>query len=44
MPWMCVIEDFKSEEIVWTFYENELQNTSKLEFIIGKSIMKKDIV
>ena len=36
-----VINDHNSEEIIGTFYENELQGTKKNEFRIEKVITKK---
>ena len=37
-----VISDLKSKEIVGTFYENELQNTSQKEFRIENVMKKKE--
>ena len=36
------MNDLNGEEIVGTFYENELQNTQIKEFRIGKVIKRKD--
>ena len=36
VPWTYVINNFKWEEIVGTFYENELQKTTQKEFRIEK--------
>ena len=36
MPWTYLINDLNGEEIVGTFYENELQKTNKEEFRIEK--------
>ena len=40
-PWTYVISDFNREEIVRTFYENELQKTNQKEFRIEKIIKGK---
>ena len=40
-PWTYVISDLNGEEIIGTFYENELQKTNQQEFRIGKVIKKK---
>ena len=42
MPWTYVINDLKSEEIVGTFYEKELQKTNQKEFRVEKGINGKD--
>ena len=42
MPWKYVINDLKGEEIISTFYENELQDTKQNEFRIEKVIKRKD--
>ena len=34
VPWIYVINDLTSEEIIRTFYEKELKRTNKLEFRI----------
>ena len=36
VPWTCVINDLNREEIVETFYENELQKSNQKEFRIEK--------
>ena len=41
MPWTYVTNDFNGEEIVGTFYENELQKTNQKEFRIKKVIKRK---
>ena len=41
MLWIYVIGDINGEEIVGTFYENELQKTNQKEFRIEKVINKK---
>ena len=38
VPWTYVIENLYGEEITWTFYEKELQNTNQVEFRIEKVI------
>ena len=40
MPWTYVINDLNEENIVGTFYKNELQKTSQKEFRIEKVIKK----
>ena len=40
-PWTYVINDLNSEEIIGTFYENELQKTDQKEFRIEKVLKKK---
>ena len=40
-PWTYVISDLNGEEIIGTFYENELQKINQQEFRIGKVIKKK---
>ena len=40
--WTYLIIDLDGEEIVGTFYENELQNTNQEEFGIEKVIKRKD--
>ena len=42
MPWTYVINDLKSEEIVGTFYEKELQKINQKEFRVEKGINRKD--
>ena len=41
LPWTCVINDLNDEEIIGTFYENELQKTKIKEFRIEKVLKKK---
>ena len=41
VPWTYVINDLKSEEIVGTFYEKELQKIDQQKFRIEKVIKKK---
>ena len=41
VPWTYVINDLNCEEIIGTFYENELQKTDQKEFIIEKVLQKK---
>ena len=41
VPWTYVINDLNGEEIIVTFYENELQGTSQKEFRMEKVLMKK---
>ena len=41
VPWTYVINDLNGEEIIGTFYERELQNSSQEEFRIEKVIKKK---
>ena len=41
VPWTYVINDLNGEEIVGTFYENELQGTSQKEYRIEKVLKKK---
>ena len=41
VPWTYVINDLNGEEIIGTFYEKELQNTSQQEFRIKKVIERK---
>ena len=36
VPWTYVINDLNGEEIIGTFYENELQKTNQKEFRIEK--------
>ena len=40
--WMYVINDLNRDEIVGTFYRNELQKTNQKEFRIEKVIKRKD--
>ena len=41
VPWTYVLNDLNGEEIIGTFYENELQGTSQKEFRIEKLLKKK---
>ena len=41
VPWTYVLNDLKDEEIIGTFYENELQSTKQNAFRIEKVIKKK---
>ena len=41
VPWAYVINDLNSEEIIGTFYENELQKIDQKEFRIEKVLKKK---
>ena len=41
VPWTYVINDLNAEEIVGTFYKNELQKTNQKEFRIEKVIKRK---
>ena len=41
VPWTYVINDLNGEEIIGTFYENELQGTSQKEYRIEKVLKKK---
>ena len=41
VPWTYVINDLNGQEIIGTFYENELQGTRQNEFRIKKVIKKK---
>ena len=40
VPWTYVINDLNGEEIIGTFYENELQKIDQQEFRIEKLIKK----
>ena len=40
-PWIYVINDLNSEEIIGTFYEKELQKTNQQKFRTTKVIKKK---
>ena len=42
VPWTYVINDLNGDEIVGTFYEKELQNTSQEEF--KKEISKEKVI
>ena len=41
VPWTYVINNLNGENIIGTFYENELQSTSQQDFRIEKVIRKK---
>ena len=41
VPWTWVISELKGEEIVRTFYKNELQKTNQKEFRMEKIINRK---
>ena len=41
VPWTYVLNDLNGEEIIGTFYENELQKTKPNKFRIEKVIKKK---
>ena len=41
VPWTYVINDLNGEEIIGTFYENELQRANQKEFRIEKVIKRK---
>ena len=41
VPWTYVLNDLNGEEIIGTFYENELQQTKQNEFRIEKVIKRK---
>ena len=40
-PWTYVINDLNGEEIIGSFYENQLQKTDQKEFRIEKVLKKK---
>ena len=40
--WIYIISDLNGEEIVGTFYDNELEKTSQKEFRIEKVLERKD--
>ena len=40
-PWIYTISDLRREEIIGTFYENELQETNQKEFRIEKVLKRK---
>ena len=42
-PWTYVLNDLNGEEIIGTFYQNELQGTSQEEFRIEKVLKKKGV-
>ena len=41
IPWTYVLNDLNGEEIIGTFYENELQKNNQKEFRIEKVLKKK---
>ena len=41
VPWTYILNDLNGEEIIGTFYENELQKTKQNEFRMEKVIKKK---
>ena len=41
VTWTYVINDLNGEEIIWTFYEKELQKTNQQELRVEKVIKKK---
>ena len=41
VPWTYVLNDINCEEIIGTFYQNELQKTNQKEFRIEKVLKKK---
>ena len=41
IPWTYVVSDLKGEEITGSFYEKELQKTSKKKFRIEKVLKRK---
>ena len=41
VPWTYVINDLNGDEIIGTFYEEELQGTNQQEYSIEKIIKKK---
>ena len=41
VPWTYVINDLNGEEIIGTFYENELQKTDQKELRIEKVLKNK---
>ena len=41
VPWTYVINDLNGEDIIGTFYENELQKTNQKEFRIEEVLKKK---
>ena len=43
VSWTYVVNDLNGEEIIWTFYEKELQKTNQKEFRVEKVIKKKVI-
>ena len=41
VPWTYTISDLNGEEIIGSFYENELQKTNQKEFRIEKILKRK---
>ena len=41
VPWTYILNDLIGEEIISTFYENELQKTNQKEFGIEEVLTKK---
>ena len=41
VPWTYVLNDLNGEEIIGTFYKNELKKTNQKEFRIEKVLKKK---
>ena len=41
VPWTYALNDLNDEEIIGTFYENELQKTDQKEFRIEKVLKKR---
>ena len=41
VPWGYILNDLNVEQIIGTFYEEELRKTNKKEFRIEKVIKKK---
>ena len=41
VPWTYIFNDLNGEEVIGTFYENELQRTKQNEFSIEKVIKRK---
>ena len=41
VPWAYVISDLNGEEIIGTFYKEELQKTNQEQFRIRKVIIRK---
>ena len=41
VPWTYAMSDLNGEEIIGSFYENELQKTSQKEFRIEKVLKKR---
>ena len=43
VPWIYVVNDLNGEQIIGTFYEEELQKTNQQEFRIEKIIKRKRV-